>query len=265
MHRRVIRLATHVVTQIALLLTGFTAVQAQAPKSLGTKSSEPRAVLVELFTSEGCSSCPPADALLGRIDGKHTESGLLVVGVSEHVTYWNHEGWTDPFSDLAYTERQNAYGEKFRLDSVFTPQMVINGNEQIVGNDQTALQHALQKEDQPPQVSIHIASTSMSGDTLTVEFTASETKLGQSADIFAILADDSEKSTVLRGENSGRTLSHVSVARTITRVASIKNSTQQTVHVRLPASFQASPGHHLILFAQAARYGQVLGVDTKPL
>jgi hypothetical protein len=189
----------------------------------------------------------------------------LVVGVSEHVTYWNHEGWTDPFSDLAYTERQSAYGEKFRLDGVFTPQMVINGNEQIVGNDQVALLHALQKEDQPPQVSIHIASTSMSGDTLTVEFTANETRPGRGADIFAILADDSEKSTVLHGENSGRTLSHVSVARTITRVASIKNSTQQTVHIRLPPSFQASPGHHLILFAQAARYGQVLGVDTKPL
>lgn len=84
---------------------------------------QPRAVLVELFTSEGCSSGPWADALLRKIEGKHTDSGQLIVGISEHVTYWNQLGWSDPLSDQAYTERQNAYGTRFRLDSVFTPQM----------------------------------------------------------------------------------------------------------------------------------------------
>lgn len=79
-----------------------------------------RAVLVELFTSEGCSSCPSADALLQQVNGRYSGSGQLIAGVSEHVTYWNSLGWSDPFSSPIYTERQNAHGQRFRLVSVYT-------------------------------------------------------------------------------------------------------------------------------------------------
>lgn len=104
----------------------------------------PAAVLVELFTSEGCSSCPPADALLRQVNGMRTQAGQLIVGVSEHVTYWNNLGWADPFSSAVYTNRQNGYGERFRLDSVYTPQMVVNGAKQFVGSDRGQLQAALE-------------------------------------------------------------------------------------------------------------------------
>ena len=90
-------------------------------------------MLVELFTSEGCSSCPPADNLLRAIDGKHTKEGTLVVGVSEHVNYWDHGGWKDPFDSSTITDRQNDYGQKFHLDSVYTPQMVVDGEAQVSG------------------------------------------------------------------------------------------------------------------------------------
>jgi len=93
------------------------------------------AVLVELFTSEGCSSCPPADALLRAIDGKRTEAGQLVVGISEHVTYWNRLGWADPFSSDVYTARQDGYRSHFRLDSAYTPQVVVNGEREVLGSD----------------------------------------------------------------------------------------------------------------------------------
>ena len=85
------------------------------------------------------------------------------------------------------------------------------------------------------------------------------------ADLFAVLADDSDRSSVLRGENSGQTLAHVSVARSISRVAKLKVAGEQTVQIPIPSSFQASPGHHLILFAQLPGNGRVLGTDTRPL
>jgi len=132
--------------------------QALSLAKASPEQSEPRVVLVELFTSEGCSSCPPADALLRQVDGKHTESGQLIVALSEHVTYWNHLGWSDPFSSEIYTQRQYAYGQRFHIDSVYTPQMVINGEERIVGSDSAGLLRAIRGEQKPSSLSVHINS-----------------------------------------------------------------------------------------------------------
>ncbi len=229
-------------------------------------STPPRIVLVELFTSEGCSSCPPADALLKQVNGMKTPAGQLIVGISEHVTYWNSLGWSDPFSSSVYTDRQDSYRESFGLDSVYTPQMVVNGRQQFVGSDKGLLERAIRAEqDQPQPVALHILDTNVAGNTLTVRFSASGEKPFYGADILAVLADDADQSSVLSGENSGRSLTHVSVARSITRVAKLQPSAEQTVHVQLPASFSGKQGHHLILFAQARGNGRVLGADTKPL
>lgn len=225
-----------------------------------------KAVLVELFTSEGCSSCPPADALLKLVNGSQTNGGQLVVGISEHVTYWNSLGWADPYSSPAYTERQNAYSERFHLEGPYTPQMVINGAEQIVGSDRAALLHAVEKEDaESPRMSLRIVSFSVAANTLTVNLATSGEVPKQGADLMAVLADDSDRSNVLRGENSGRLLAHVAVARSITRVAKVKTAGDLTVQIPIPASFQGTQGHHLILFAQTPGNGRVLGTDTKPL
>jgi hypothetical protein len=233
---------------------------------IATHALAQKAVLVELFTSEGCSSCPPADALLKLVNGSQTNGGQLVVGISEHVTYWNSLGWSDPYSSPAYTERQNAYSERFHLEGPYTPQMVINGAEQIVGSDRGALLHAVEQEDaENPRLSLRIVSLSVAGGNLTVNFSTSGDVPRQGADLMAVLADDSDRSNVLRGENSGRTLAHVAVARSITRVARVKTPGELTVQIPIPASFQANQGHHLILFAQTPGSGRVLGTDTKPL
>ncbi|MGC2403315.1 MAG: DUF1223 domain-containing protein [Acidobacteriaceae bacterium] len=225
-----------------------------------------RAVLVELFTSEGCSSCPPADALLRQVNGTRTNGGQLIVGISEHVTYWNSLGWSDPFSSSLYTDRQNAYGQRLHLDGVYTPQMVINGSEQIVGSDRAALAGAVKmEEDQRPQLSLRILSVSVAQSVLTVHLTTSGDLPAHGADLIAVLADDSDRSNVLRGENSGRDLVHVAVARSITRIARVQSTGEQTVQIPIPASLQTSQGHHLILFAQTPGNGRVLGTDTKPL
>jgi len=224
----------------------------------------PGAVLVELFTSEGCSSCPPADALLRQIEGKQTESGQLIIGISEHVTYWNQLGWSDPFSSDVYTERQDAYSQQFHLDSVYTPQMVINGEEQIVGSDRGALLRAL-REQKPHPIIVHINTVSAQDRALVVDFSITGNLPSDAADLFAAVTDDNAKSSVTRGENSGRTLAHVSVARSITRIAKVSSQTEQTIRIPLPSpsTLTENQGRHLILFAQAPDLGRVLGIDTK--
>jgi hypothetical protein len=145
--------------------------------------------------------------------------------------------------------------------------MVIHGEEQIVGRDSTGLLHATRKDEQHPQLVIHIASASMNGNMLDVEFSVSGSLAGHGADVFAILADETVSSIVLHGENSGRTLSHVSVARTITRLGNLQAETERPFRIPLSVAVQLPPsrGRHLILFAQVPGFGRVLGVDTRPL
>src|ERR1700737_4103302 len=130
--------------------------------------------------------------------------------------------------------------------------MVIHGEEQIMGRDSTGLLHATRKDEQPPQLVIHIASASMNGNMLDVEFSVSGSLAGHGADVFAILADETVSSIVLHGENSGRTLSHVSVARTITRLGTLQAETERPFRIPLSVAVQLPPsrGRHLILFAQ---------------
>ena len=136
-----------------------------------------------------------------------------------------------------------------------------------MGSDGASLLRAVQKEARQPQLDIHIASASISDNVLTVDFSMDSDVPKKGVDVFAVLAEDATSSNVLRGENGGRTLSHVSVARTITRVASFETSSERTVHIPLATSvaIPSSRGRHLILFAQTAGLGSVLGVDTKPL
>jgi len=252
------------------MILAIAAIPAMAATVLHSQAAEKQqVVLVELFTSEGCSSCPPADALLKQVNGTKTSAGQLIVGISEHVTYWNSLGWADPFSSSIYTDRQNAYGQRFGLDSVYTPQMVVNGTEQFVGSDQAALNRAIERQSQRPgPIALHILSMHTAGSALSVSFSASGDIPARGVDIIAVLADDADRSSVLRGENSGRTLAHVSVARSLARVATVNaanNQKEQTVQIPVPTSFRNAQGHHLILFAQIPGYERVLGADTKLL
>src|SRR5271167_1475342 len=99
--------------------------------------------VVELFTSEGCSSCPPADAALAEMAANARKSGAPVFALAFHVDYWNYLGWTDRFSDAAYTRRQSDYARAFNTDQVYTPQMIVNGVDQFVGSDRDAAKRAI--------------------------------------------------------------------------------------------------------------------------
>ena len=248
---------------VVLVTTGIF-VNARA-HSTAPARGKARPILVELFTSEGCSSCPSADALLRQLNGTKSSEGQLIIGLSEHVTYWNNNGWSDPFSKTAFTDRQYAYGQKFHLDSVYTPQAVVNGREQLVGSDSDALYSAFKSEAGSTPFQLDIVSASPSGNRLNITYSISGQVPASGADIYAAVADDLKTSHVRNGENSGRNLSHVSVARNLMRVGSIKSD--GTVNASIPIASAASvgAGTHLVVFAQAPNLGRVYSVDIKSL
>jgi hypothetical protein len=234
--------------------------------STGAPESKGGAIIVELFTSEGCSSCPPADNLLQQISGKTTKDRRRIITLSEHVTYWNHLGWSDPFSNDVYTQRQEGYGRRFSLDSVYTPQMVIDGKEQLVGNDWKGLERLLNQEHERQSIRIRIIAVDRQGDDLLIAYSLIGSLPGTGADLMAVIVDDEDKSNVARGENSGRILTHVSVARSIKRFQATASSSDQQLKVPWLQSDSRLPkqNRHLILFAQEKWQGRVLGADDFP-
>jgi hypothetical protein len=224
-------------------------------------------VLVELFTSEGCSDCPPADTLLRQIDGKRTSAGQLIVGISEHVTYWDRLGWKDPFSSELFTHRQEEYGQRFGLDSVYTPQIVVNGREQLVGSDGRSLADAFAKEGRHSQIDLRLQSAQFVADHLEFRYSANGLPAGDKVHLFAVVVDDMDQSNVTRGENSGRNLTHAAVARAFFPLGTLLATPGRSISVPLPSSMQAdfSRRHRLIVFAQQFGGGAVLGVDTCPI
>jgi hypothetical protein len=259
-----VQLRPMLVSSLLLFATGllprFASGQDSGPQRPGSS------VIVELFTSEGCSSCPPADAVLRQINLKQTSAGQLIVGISEHVTYWNSLGWKDPFSSPEFTERQAVYASHLSPEGPYTPQMVVNGSEQFVGGDVNALQKALRDEARRAHLELNILSSTLSSSGLDVKFSVAGVT-SRPLDIVAVVTDDADQSTVLRGENGGRLLQHVSVARSMVRVATVKGATQQSIHIAFPDGFHldGGSGHHLILFAQEQHQGAIEGAATTAL
>ena len=180
-----------------------------------TESDEPKpfqpVAVVELFTSQGCSSCPAADRLLAKT--LKDNDSPLVLALSFHVDYWNHLGWADPFSDKAYTKRQYAYAKAFNSRSVYTPQMVVNGTTQFVGSNEAALEKALSEATrQVPLADFTILSIKPeSGKILKVKYQLAGDY--QNCRVNFALVSKRETTAIQRGENGGRTLSNDNVVR----------------------------------------------------
>jgi len=206
-------------------------------------------VLVELFTSEGCSSCPPADQLLAILDQKQPIPGAQLIVLSEHVDYWNHDGWKDPFSYAAFTTRQEIYARRFGLKDPYTPEMVVDGTTEFVGSDTRKAEAALVAAAQEPKVGIRILPAEKA---LTIEVDALPAK--HKANVYAVEAANSATSDVQRGENSGRTLHHVAVAGQIRQIGKISEHAGFTTRLPVP-----NAGSRLVVFVQESDNGRVWG------
>lgn len=235
--------------------------------AFGTSQAEQSArtpVLVELFTSEGCSDCPPADALLQRLDQLQPVKDAELIVLSEHVDYWNDIGWTDPYSSHEYSERQSAYAAKFGNASVYTPQMVVDGRFEFVGSDERRASEAIReavKEDKAP-VKVMFSSNGDRGVTVHVEAGPLPSVSGNGpADVFLAVADNKDVSQVSRGENAGRTLQHVAVLRRLTRLGSVGGSAMFSHDVTLNAKTNG-PNSRIIVMVQEPNVGRVLGATV---
>ena len=205
-------------------------------------------VLVELFTSEGCSSCPPADKFLQTLDGQPIPGAEIIV-LSEHVDYWNHIGWKDPYSASFYSQRQSTYAKRFGLDSVYTPQMVVDGTSEFVGSNSGQADKAFRKALGVPKIPVHLSSISAdASNTLHahLETGTLDSSFGsREADVYVAVALNRAESQVSAGENSGHRLAHVSVVKSLTKIGALRQGQvlAQDVQLKLePGSIRATCG-----------------------
>jgi len=234
-----------------------------------SRADTPRSpVLVELFTSEGCSSCPPADALLERLDRSQPVSGADLIVLSEHVDYWNDIGWKDPYSSHEYSERQSAYAEQFGLRSIYTPQMVVDGHFEFVGSDERRATQAIESATKAKKVPVSISSSSSDEKTTILHIEAGplpSSITAESAGIFLAIADNSDESHVSRGENAGRTLRHVGVLRNLIRIGSVDRSAGFSRDMKLDLNAKNPRNLRVAVFVQEADAGRVWGAGLARL
>ena len=260
---------------ITLLLFSllFTSASAQAPQAQNgaTNSSGPEAhpVLVEIFTSEGCSSCPPADEMIRKLDEFQPIPGALLVVLSEHVTYWDQDGWKDPNSSSALTDRQAAYESALKEPSSYTPQIIVDGTVQIrINYPQQRMMDIFQKAAGTPKVPVRIGEVTVaSSPTILrarIETDVNSEKYG--GDVYLAIALDHVESQVLKGENGGKHLIHVAVVQQLAKVGKLPKGKSFSRDVQLKLAPGADPKNlRLVAFVQESGPGRVLGsAQRKP-
>jgi hypothetical protein len=219
--------------------------------TIGQARADERPIMVELFTSEGCSSCPPADKLLAELASRPD-----VLTLSFHVDYWDRLGWKDPYSSHEATERQNRYATLLHLTSVYTPQIIVDGKWQAVGSDRADVEHALDLARRSyKEIPVTLA---LDHGRAHVNVSAVDVAAGS---VLLIGFDRRHVTAVKRGENSGRTLAHVDVVRGVEEIARV-NSRAGEIDAPIPWTCD-----RIAAIVQAAD-GRILGVavqDAEPL
>ncbi|HEY3770974.1 MAG TPA: DUF1223 domain-containing protein [Candidatus Angelobacter sp.] len=219
-----------------------------------------RAVVVELFTSEGCSSCPPADELLGHLRQDLSARNIQVIPLGFHVDYWNSLGWKDRFSSADFSARQEQYARSLKVDGPYTPQMVVDGETEFVGSSSgqanSAISHAAS---QPALATVKV---SVSGDQLSVEVKATHADTGN---VMLAITEDNLTTNVGSGENGGYTLHHTAVVRELRQLGLLHDgSFAATVPIKLAQDWKRE-NLHAVVFVQEGASGKIQGADSVAL
>lgn len=229
--------------------------------SLAADNGARTPVVVELFTSEGCSDCPPADAVLEKLDRTQPVANAQVIVLSEHVDYWDDIGWRDPFSSHAYSERQNDYAGHFGAGTIYTPQMVVDGRIQFVGSDERGALRAIESAAHAQKIPVTLSGARFDGSgnvTLRIETGASPTD----AALLVAIEDESDVSSVSRGENSGRTLHHVAVVREMSQVGTAARGQNFAKDVSVKFTRNSNPNYRVVALLQDPSSGAILGAAS---
>ena len=192
-----------------------------------TTSAEPHGdegpIVLELFTSQGCSSCPPAEAYLNRLAHAGQLGGRPIAPLQFHVDYWNNLGWADPYSSSAWTDRQSAYAHALGDDQVYTPELVIAGGAGVVGSQVSRVERAVAAA---PKLALLTASATWDKTRVAITATAPA-----GADVWVAIYEDGTKTKVVRGENQGETLASDRVVRELRKIASAGATSTQTIQL----------------------------------
>ena len=199
-------------------------------------------VIVELFTSQGCSSCPPADQVLMQLDRERVVSGAPVIALSQHVDYWNQLGWRDPYSSAQFSQRQGEYSEAFGRDGVYTPQMVVDGRAEFVGSSMTKAREAIARASRLPKAKVQIAFAPPAAGaprnalalSVRVENLPATTSVDDTAEVWLAITESELGSSVPTGENAGRNLRHAAVVRQLSSLGTMGETKNNTVFSATP-------------------------------
>ena len=242
-----------------LAIVAFFAIAASATTALisarlSKKSTSDKGfVVVELFTSEGCSSCPPADQLVAKIEKESKDKPVYILAY--HVDYWDRLGWKDAFSSADFSKRQNEYARYLHLQSVYTPQIIINGATEFVGSEEGTLRNAIKTSLQKPsQTQLSLNVSSIESNQANIKYNTDGAD--KSTVLQLAVLEKNAQTKVERGENAGHTLSHVQIVRKLQKVSLSGNT--GTIKVSLPQGFDIA-GWEIIGFLQNTINGKVNG------
>jgi hypothetical protein len=209
-----------------LILAAFGVKELNSQESPKSPAPQTSPVVVELFTSEGCSSCPPADAFLAKLTEQGPSHNLQIVALEEHVDYWDDQGWRDPFSSHNWTTRQNAYAGVLGNKNPYTPQIVVDGSVECSGGQQQLAVQTIFKESSQAKTPVTL-SQGVAGKPGSDSFSVQIGKLtpsakGGAAEVWLAITETGLHSSVTRGENAGHELSHAAVVRSMRKIGEAK-------------------------------------------
>jgi hypothetical protein len=210
--------------------------------------------VIELFTSEGCSDCPSADEVIAKLQNEDHDQPVYILAY--HVDYWDNSSWKDAFSSRAYSNRQRQYSDWFHLNSVYTPQVVVNGKKEFVGSQEGTLRNVLKSDlDMGAKAKLEFNHVVLEANK--VSFTYHSSSVGNNVDLVTALIQPHGQSKVRGGENSGRFLSHVQIVRTFQQ-QSLNSQNDGNVSISIPQSGNLKDWQ-VIGFLQDTRSGEILG------
>lgn len=229
-------------------------------------------VIVELFTSESCSSCPPADQVLTHLVNTQPIKGVQVIALAEHVTYWNHLNWKDRYAQEQFTARQRHYGTALP-SSVYTPQMVIDGHDELIGSFLDQAKRAIARAAKAPKARLQLTTEddSVRSDAINLKVHISELRnaLGRHrADLWVAITEDRLSTGVKGGENRGRTLHHTGLVRSLHKVGTVRAGLhgEITLDGRVPLAADWSREQlKVVAFVQRRGLKQIVGAAAVPL